>query len=952
MSGTDNETISQPDVLIDIGPPVIETECDYKILCHIHEFRDMKCCSEAKDGAIPNPSFTVSVWDDEEMTEQVPSSPNGGAFSGTVDSICSIDFHVETEDDIINGELCIKVHDDNARTLWQNMKGGTSSSNLIGSFNFSLEDIYNQMPNHEYYHQWIGLTNTSSSHVRLGIVGYVKVTVCVLNITKGERQKFRTLQDIEKELDQTFSESDVLLPPDSKSERYRLRCFIKKAMGLPKMDSVFEGGQIDPFVTLEFNNGMTRTSVKKNNRNPEFNEMLQLLVILPARTTKRDDLMESGGQPITMYLKDEDTFSNAVCGKIKVPSFEGILRRTKLLKKMLSDLKDSSNATKVLVDQINDLDEQQVEKILSVSKFLPPKPKEGSYTIMASTLYEVSVVKEIFRMIEEEPSWRPYALVEGRKDIEFWKYLPHADEKFPSKIWFEKHVFPVFPAKTEEKVEEEEKKEKETLGKPVKYKEILDCCSCKNNKNTVYCGNTIAPHLHSECPFVFFNDYPTFKLFLRKCILLLNAPSFHNPIEVPLPRRRNCAQRETSLLRAELFEILLFRLDLPDLGIKITSAPCNTGPCFDYKKQKCFPRARMREVQKWVTPKNPIENQNSKKVEKLKKLIKRKFEGPQLYHMYSSQLEIQNAKTKQMQTGRIEEVMCRGTVQMSINVNKPDEHGPSEKDYDLLFINVNKPDEHGPSEKDYDLLRSPVPLKDLEGSDTNKAGKESPNEKEVKESPNEKEVLMRMIDQDVKDMYDCSYRVRIEIYEGSEISCGMPNVSKVGKGEIALNEIPQVKIEIYVGTTEIYKTEFAEVDSNGHVSFHELEEKLLENLPKDPHLIPDIFIYVSNSLSERVSYRRFEVAGVFPNLRLVRKTGSLHEVKRPQWLELKEDPSVNKISYGEFPGFLLLNIAMVRVEKPIPIRSWGGKNTPKRQKTGTISIASPYIPRERDFRDG
>lgn len=140
---------------------------------------------------------------------------------------------------------------------------------------------------HTIFHQWIGLTNIKQN--REDIKGFLKFSVSCIGPNdeaiplKDEKfegnNKTKAIQD---ETNQYFTdgpvgdlnEGGVLYPPFIKIKPYQIRIKLIKGENLVKMDKY---GTIDTFLVFEFGTVQYKTKTIKNNPNPVWNMIINVI---------------------------------------------------------------------------------------------------------------------------------------------------------------------------------------------------------------------------------------------------------------------------------------------------------------------------------------------------------------------------------------------------------------------------------------------------------------------------------------------------------------------------------------------------------------------------------------------------------------------------------------------------------------------------------------------------
>jgi hypothetical protein len=140
----------------------------------------------------------------------------------------------------------------------------------IGSFSFDLMSIYYR-DDHEQFRQWIAIVDHINPKKYPGIQGYILASITVLG--PGDTQKIR-------EKDADYPSEDVLMPPAGELVSRQLNVMVGKCEGLPKMDDIGFGSNVQPYVLVEFAGQACKNKPKDGNF-VEFNESLGVPVFEP-----------------------------------------------------------------------------------------------------------------------------------------------------------------------------------------------------------------------------------------------------------------------------------------------------------------------------------------------------------------------------------------------------------------------------------------------------------------------------------------------------------------------------------------------------------------------------------------------------------------------------------------------------------------------------------------------
>ncbi|CAG9763070.1 unnamed protein product [Ceutorhynchus assimilis] len=178
---------------------------------------------------------------------------------------------------------------------------------MLGNFKLDVATVWAQ-PDHQFYHKWALLTDPDD--IAGGPKGYLKCDISVIG--KGDTVKVPS----KSEKDEDDIEANLLLPDGVPTDRQRAQFVVKiyRADGLPKMNSslmanvkkAFTGelnDLVDPYVQVSFAGLTGKTSVKKHNYAPVWNEQLVFTEMFPPLC-----------QRIKIQLRDNDPVKPTVIG--------------------------------------------------------------------------------------------------------------------------------------------------------------------------------------------------------------------------------------------------------------------------------------------------------------------------------------------------------------------------------------------------------------------------------------------------------------------------------------------------------------------------------------------------------------------------------------------------------------------------------------------------------------
>ncbi|XP_050298666.1 otoferlin-like [Anthonomus grandis grandis] len=181
------------------------------------------------------------------------------------------------------------------------------ANKMLGSFKLDVATVWAQ-PDHQFFHKWALLTDPDD--IAGGPKGFLKCDISVIG--KGDAVKVPS----KTEKDEDDIEANLLLPDGVPIDRQRAKFIVKiyRADGLPKMNSslmanvkkAFTGGLndlVDPYVQVSFAGLTGKTSVKKHNYAPVWNEQLVFTEMFPPLC-----------QRVKIQLRDDDPVKPRVIG--------------------------------------------------------------------------------------------------------------------------------------------------------------------------------------------------------------------------------------------------------------------------------------------------------------------------------------------------------------------------------------------------------------------------------------------------------------------------------------------------------------------------------------------------------------------------------------------------------------------------------------------------------------
>jgi hypothetical protein len=243
---------------------------DYRIQVQILEARDI----------VPHKSIGMSIFSNNEGSwDPMVEVKVGGKTKRT-------EQQTNTLSPIFNETLFFTLEDVSEFQLEQTVisislfdYNWLSTNSFLGKFTIDAAYIYQMNPDHELFRKWVIMTDTTDATE--GVKGYVRVTINVLG--PGDRPPVHNaLKDLKKKDDD--GESNIFSPGHVEKKGMLFKFNIYRAEHLPPLD--LYNNKIDPYVKVSFAGVGIKTKEVQNNRNPQFDQQLQIPLTLPCMNRK------------------------------------------------------------------------------------------------------------------------------------------------------------------------------------------------------------------------------------------------------------------------------------------------------------------------------------------------------------------------------------------------------------------------------------------------------------------------------------------------------------------------------------------------------------------------------------------------------------------------------------------------------------------------------------------
>ena len=153
------------------------------------------------------------------------------------------------------------------------------SNNLIGTFTVDISYIYKMNKEHELYKMWVTMTDMNDETQQIN--AYVKLTIAILG--PGDKP---AVHDPRKELKSKNDNGKMKLfsPGRVKMQGHLVEFNLYRAEHLAPLDLM--SNSIDSYFKVAFAGQGTQSKTVDSDRNPEFNQNMQLACRLPCMNGK------------------------------------------------------------------------------------------------------------------------------------------------------------------------------------------------------------------------------------------------------------------------------------------------------------------------------------------------------------------------------------------------------------------------------------------------------------------------------------------------------------------------------------------------------------------------------------------------------------------------------------------------------------------------------------------
>eukprot|EP00760_Papus_ankaliazontas_P002929 PhM_4_TR11334/c0_g1_i1/m.103946 len=156
------------------------------------------------------------------------------------------------------------------------------SNMVIGLAMMDLGSIYTSNREHTLRKKWFPLVKSATNGL---VMGYVKLTICVLNTKTDQMPEFEDDEDDEEEEDDIVS--NLIDLPGARFDEIALIAKIIEAEGLPAMDSMRvlgNGDLCDPYCMITNGKSTTKTVPILKTYAPKWNTVKSLNMLVPSMT--------------------------------------------------------------------------------------------------------------------------------------------------------------------------------------------------------------------------------------------------------------------------------------------------------------------------------------------------------------------------------------------------------------------------------------------------------------------------------------------------------------------------------------------------------------------------------------------------------------------------------------------------------------------------------------------
>ncbi|CAI2384461.1 unnamed protein product [Moneuplotes crassus] len=234
---------------------------------------------EAKE-IIPHKSIGMSIFSNNEGScdpivdvkvagQSKKSEHQNNTLSPIFNETLYFELNKMSETELEQAVIDLSLYDYNA----------LSTNSFIGKFTIDAAYIYQMNPDHELYRKWVILTDTTDATE--GVKGYLRVTINVLG--PGDRPPVHNeMKDLKSKGDD--GENNIFSPGHVEKRGMLMKMNLYKAEHLPPTD--LYNNKTDSYVKVSFAGVGIRSKEVPDERNPVYNQQLQIPVVLPCMNSK------------------------------------------------------------------------------------------------------------------------------------------------------------------------------------------------------------------------------------------------------------------------------------------------------------------------------------------------------------------------------------------------------------------------------------------------------------------------------------------------------------------------------------------------------------------------------------------------------------------------------------------------------------------------------------------
>jgi len=238
---------------------------DYRIQVHILEAKDIKAAGKAGgllshfEGETADPMVEVEVLGQSKCTDYKP-----GTLNPNFNEMLFFNFDKVKQHELETAMISISLFDHDF----------VGSNNLIGKFTVDIAYIYRMNQEHELYRMWVALTDPADETSE--IKAFLRITINVL----GPGDKPPVHDPLKHLVDRNDNGVNKLFTPSRvKLTGHIIKLAVYRAEHLAPLDLAINS--VDPYVKVSFAGTKAESKTVSENRNPEFNQELQIACKLP-----------------------------------------------------------------------------------------------------------------------------------------------------------------------------------------------------------------------------------------------------------------------------------------------------------------------------------------------------------------------------------------------------------------------------------------------------------------------------------------------------------------------------------------------------------------------------------------------------------------------------------------------------------------------------------------------